>query len=344
MPDPATNIRAARAAGLTYTNDDDPGITRAPAGGGFSYRAPTGRALRDSKTLARIGALAIPPAYTDVWINPDPQGHIQATGRDARGRKQYRYHARWRETRDSAKFAHMARFGRALPTIRAAVEAALARRDLSRPRVIATVVRLLEATLIRIGNDEYARGNNSFGLTTLRRRHVKADGEALKLDFVGKSGIRHQARIGDRRVATIVRKLNDLPGQRLFQHVDEGGVRHDIGSADVNAWLREVSGADITAKDFRTWAATLAAAQTLAAADPPLSDAEAKRAIIACVKDTANRLRNTPSVCRAAYIHPDIFTGWRAGALAGRFTGAVTADEAALIAFLEAIPGVSPGT
>jgi DNA topoisomerase-1 len=330
------SIAAAKEAGLRHVNDDDPGIARRPTGDGFAYHGPDGTRLRDKAALARIKALVIPPAWIDVWICADPRGHIQATGRDVRGRKQYRYHAKWRETRDTAKFGHMAAFGRALPAIRAAVDKDLGRRDLSRERVLATVVRLLEQTLVRIGNDEYARTNKSFGLTTLRNRHLKADGAALVLDFRGKSGVRHRARIGDRRIATIVRRLRELPGQRLFQYEDDG-VIYQIGSSDVNDYLRAVSCEDITAKDFRTWAATLAAAQQLAAADPPLSEVEAKRQLVACVKDTARLLGNTPAVCRKAYIHPQVFTGWRAGALAGRFTGDLDRDEAALIRFLDSI-------
>jgi DNA topoisomerase-1 len=231
----------------------------------------------------------------------------------------------------------MADFARTLPAIRAAVSTDIARRDLSRERVLAAIVRLLEETLIRVGNDEYARDNKSFGLTTLRNRHVREDGPALLLDFKGKSGVRHRARVSDRRVATIIRRLGDLPGQRLFQYQDSDGSVHQLGSGDVNAYLKAISGADITAKDFRTWAATLAAARLLAAADPPLSDAEAKRAMAACVRETAVKLRNTAAVCRAAYIHPGIFSGWRAGALAGRFDGTLDADEAALLAFLESL-------
>ncbi len=327
---------SARAAGLHHVDDSDPGITRQATAAGFRYRR-AGRAVRDAATLKRIAALVIPPAWTDVWICPDPRGHIQATGRDARGRKQYRYHTRWRETRDAAKFGDMAAFGKALPTIRAAVEADLRRRDLGRERVLATIVRLLEDTLVRVGNDEYARSNKSFGLTTLRRRHVKDDDGTLRLDFRGKSGVRHEVRLGDRRIRPIVRKLNDLPGQRLFQFIDANGERHAIGSADVNDYLRTISGADITAKDFRTWAATLAAARALAIVEPPLAEAEAKRAIVATVKDTAGLLGNTPAVCRAAYIHPGVFTGWRAGALSGRFTGPADRDEAALLRFLASV-------
>lgn len=327
---------AARKAGLTYADDSASGIDRQGSPGSFSYRRD-GRMVRDKATLARIAALAIPPAWTEVWICADPRGHIQATGRDVRGRKQYRYHADWRQYRDTAKFRQMAAFGKALPTIRAAVAADLGRRDLSREKVLATVVRLLEDTLVRVGNDEYARANKSFGLTTLRSRHVKADGSAIQLDFKGKSGVRHRLRINDRRVLTVIRKLGDLPGQRLFQFIDADGQAHAIGSTDVNDYLREISGADITSKDFRTWAATLAAARQLALSDPPLSDAEAKRAIARCVKETAGLLRNTPAVCRAAYIHPGVFDGWRAGALAGRFVGEPDADEAALIAFLASV-------
>lgn len=329
--------REARAAGLHHSDDSEPGIGRRAIKNGFAYRDPDGRPIKDKAVIARINGLAVPPAYVDVWICPDPLGHIQATGRDARGRKQYRYHADWRAHRDGAKFAQMAEFGRVLPKIRVAVQRDLGRRDLSRERVLGTIVRLLEQTLVRIGNDEYARTNKSFGLTTLRNRHLKSDGAALRLDFKGKSGIRHQVRIGDRRLLTVIRKLNDLPGQRLFQYVGEDGEPHQLDSADVNDYLREISGVDVTAKDFRTWAATLAAARSLAVADPPLSDAEAKRAIVATVKDTSNLLRNTPSVCRTAYIHPEVFTGWRAGALAGKFSGKLDADEAALIKFLEQV-------
>lgn len=328
---------AAKAAGLRYVNDDDPGIGRQSVNDGFAYTGADGRKLRDAATLKRIAALAIPPAYSEVWICADPRGHIQATGRDAKGRKQYRYHADWRIHRDNAKFSDMAAFGRVLPKIRAAVDRDLARRDLSRERVLATIVRLLELTLIRVGNDEYARTNKSFGLTTLRNRHLKADGAGLLFDFKGKSGVRHRTRVTDRRAQTVIRKLRDLPGQRLFQYEGDDGTPHQIGSADVNDYLRLISGADITAKDFRTWAATLAAAQTLAIADPPLSDAEAKREMAACVKATAGLLGNTPAVCRAAYIHPEVFTGWRAGALRGRFHGEVGGDEKALIRFLDSI-------
>ncbi|WP_439532120.1 DNA topoisomerase IB [Polymorphobacter sp.] len=335
-PDPES-VSAAREAGLRYSSDDDPGIGRSGSPGKFRYTDAKGRRVTDKGDLARIAALAIPPAWTQVWICPHARGHVQATGRDARGRKQYRYHAKWREHRDSAKFGQMAAFGRVLPALRAAVDRDLARRDLSRQRVLATIVRLLETTLIRIGNEDYARTNKSFGLTTLRARHLKADGKALLFDFRGKSGVRHRTRITDRKAQTVIKKLRDLPGQRLFQYEDADGTAHAIDSSDVNDYLRTLTGEDITAKDFRTWAATLGAARTLAAADPPLTEAEAKRAIVACVKTTATQLGNTPAVCRAAYIHPHVFPGWRAGALGGQFSGMLEADEKALIRFLESV-------
>ena len=331
-----TNKAAARKAGLRHVDDGQLGIARKGAAGEFVYREGR-RKVRSAAALKRIAALAIPPAWTDVWICSDSRGHIQATGRDARGRKQYRYHADWRAHRDAAKFGHMAEFGKALPDIRAAVAADMGKRGLQRERVLATLVRLLEGTLVRVGNDEYARTNGSFGLTTLRTSHVKADGLSLRLDFKGKSGIRHKVPMGDRRVLTVVRRLQDLPGQRLFQYEGEGGEVHQIASGDVNDYLREISGVDITAKDFRTWAATLAAARLLAVTDPPLSDAEAKRAIAGCVKETAGMLRNTPAVCRTAYIHPGVFSGWRAGVLAGRFSGDLGDDEQALIRFLRSV-------
>ena len=331
-----TNKAAARKAGLRHVDDGEDGIVRDGPAGAFVYREGR-RKVRRAATLARITALAIPPGWTNVWICSDARGHIQATGRDARGRKQYRYHADWRTHRDAEKFGHMADFGRALPDIRAAVAADMGKRGLQRERVLATIVRLLEATLVRIGSDEYARANKSFGLTTLRNRHVKADGAGLRLDFNGKSGIKHKVPVGDRRILTVVRRLQDLPGQRLFQYEDDDGEVRQVASGDVNAYLRDISGSDVTAKDFRTWAATLAAARLLAVADPPLSDAEAKRAIAGCVKQTAGLLRNTPAVCRAAYIHPGVFSGWRAGALAGRFSGDLGADEQALLGFLRSV-------
>lgn len=330
------NAAAARRAGLRYTGDDELGITRHTARDGFVYRSASGRPLRAPAHLARIAALAIPPAWTEVWICPDPRGHIQATGRDAKGRKQYRYHDAWRTVRDGAKFAHMAAFGRALPAIRARVAADLALPGLPHAKVVATVVALLEATLIRVGNDEYARANNSFGLTTLRARHVRADAGEVRFVFRGKAGVQHRAGVRDRRIVRIVRRLQDLPGQRLFRYQDGDGELRPVGSADVNAWLRDAAGAPFTAKDFRTWAGTLAAARALARQPPPTSAAEAKRVAAQCVKETAGLLGNTPAVCRAAYIHPAVLEAFGARALPPAFADPDdTAFEAAVLAFLD---------
>ena len=301
---------------LTYVNDNDPGITRRRAGKSFSYRAPDGSLVKDAETLARIRKLAIPPAYTDVWICPDPRGHIQATGRDLKGRKQYRYHADWGEARGETKYHRAIEFAHALPGLRAKIERDLSKPGLSKAKVVATVVRLLELTLIRVGNSEYARRNKSFGLTTLRDRHVKVDGSEIRFKFKGKSGIEHQTGLKDRRLARIVRAAQEVPGQHLFQWVDRDGVRHEIGSADVNAYLREAIGDDFSAKDFRTWAGTVAAAQALLGYEPPKTATEAKRTLTACAKTVAGRLGNTPAVCRKAYIHPAVFEAYTDGVLA----------------------------
>ena len=331
-------VEVADAAGLTYVTDDGPGIRRRPAKSGFAYRDPEGRPVHDPETLARIRALAIPPAYSEVWICPDPLGHIQATGRDARGRKQYRYHPRWRSARDETKYARMAAFGRALPAIRARVDADLSRRGLPREKVVATVVRLLELTLIRVGNDEYARSNKHFGLTTLRNRHASLHGAEIEFSFRGKSGVEHRTGVHDRRLARIVKSCQDLPGQRLFQYLDETGARRPIGSADVNAYLHEIAGQAFTAKDFRTWAGTLAAAKALALQPAPASDSEARHAVALCVKATAGLLGNTPAVCRSAYIHPEVLTAFVERKLPRTFAGAEgRAYEKAVLKFLDAL-------
>ena len=337
-------LEAAEDAGLRYVHDDDPGFGRRRIGGGFVYVNAHGHRIADPRTLGRIERLAIPPAYERVWICSDPLGHLQATGRDARGRKQYRYHPRWRTVRDEAKFARMAAFGRALPAIRERVEADLRRHSLCHEKVIATVVSLLEATLIRVGNDEYARDNGSFGLTTLRNRHVTASGERLMFEFKGKSGVTRRIGLRNRRLARIVRALHDLPGQRLFQWVDADGARHQVGSADVNAYLHEITGEAFTAKDFRTWAGTIAAAKALALQPAPASEAEAKRLTALCVKATAGLLGNTPAVCRSAYIHPAVIEAFSAGTLPARFADAEgEAYEAAVLNFLDALAApVSP--
>ena len=338
LPPVEGNPAAAAAAGLRYVTDEDPGIRRVKSGSGFTYSDPHGVAVRDEATLERISKLVIPPAYTDVWICPDPRGHIQATGRDTRGRKQYRYHPDWRSVRDETKYARMAAFGRALPDIRARVDADLRRRGLPKEKVVAAVVRLLELTLIRVGNDEYARTNKHFGLTTLRNRHARLHGAEIEFAFKGKSGVEHRTGVHDRRLARIVKSCQDIPGQRLFQYIDDAGARHAIESADVNAYLHAVSGETFSAKDFRTWAGTLAAAKALALQPAPSSEREAKQAMTLCVKATAGLLGNTPAVCRSAYIHPEVlkaFADRRLPKAFARCEGA--ACEKAVLKFLDAL-------
>lgn len=306
---------AAIEAGLSYVDADRPGLTRRKSGTGFSYRDAKGAPVRDPKTLKRIRALAIPPAYTDVWICPRANGHIQATGRDAKGRKQYRYHPDFREARDSTKFERIMAFADALPGIRARVDSDMGRRGLPREKVLATVVHLLEATLIRVGNDDYARTNKSYGLTTLRDPHVRIEGAELTFRFKGKSGKTWNLSVKDRRVARIVKSCQDLPGQDLFQYIDEGGERRDVTSADVNAYLREITGQDITAKDFRTWAGTVLAALALQEFEAFDSQAKAKKNLRGAIEGVAARLGNTPTICRKCYIHPEILDGYLEGAL-----------------------------
>ncbi len=342
-------VAAAIAARLRHVSDDRPGITRHRARHGFDYRDRDGALIGDFATLRRIKALAIPPAWTDVWICPSPNGHIQATGRDARGRKQYRYHPRWRETRDETKYGRMLVFSRALPQIRARVDADLRRHGLPRERVLAAIVRLMELTLFRIGNVEYSKTNNSYGLTTLRDRHAVIDGNEIRLSFRGKSGVRQEGRITDRRLARIVKNCRDLPGYELFQYVDHDGNRHTIDSNDVNQYLREISGEEITAKDFRTWAGTQLAALALQQLSALEGEAAAKSAakstIVRAVEQVAKHLGNTVAVCRKCYIHPAIFEGYLDGTLlrtlaertreylAENIAG-MSAEEAAVTAFL----------
>lgn len=313
----ADGRQAAHAARLHYVTDAMPGITRRRAGKGWAYRGPDGAPVRDPATLARIRALAVPPAYTDVWICPDPLGHLQATGRDARGRKQYRYHADWRAVRDETKYDRLTIFAAALPRIRARVVADLAQRGLSRDKVLATLVRLMELTQLRVGNPEYVRQNKSFGLTTLRNRHVEVHERSVRLVFKGKSGIVHEADVRSPRLARIVRRLRDLPGQDLFQYLDEDGQRHGIGSDDVNDYLREISGEQITAKDFRTWAGTVLAARALAGIEPLETRKATRGAMLAVIKEVAQALGNTAAICRKCYIHPAVLDGWLDGSLHG---------------------------
>jgi DNA topoisomerase-1 len=329
-------LDAAADAGLRYVHDHDPGIHRVEDPRGARLLKPDGRAVTDAATLDRIGRLAIPPAWTDVWICPHPAGHIQAIGRDARGRKQYRYHPDWRACRDEAKFERVCAFGRALPRLRRQVEADLRHHGLRRERVLAAVVRLLEVTLIRVGNAEYAKANKSFGLTTLRKRHVSLSGVGAVFEFRGKSGVAHKTGFHDARLARVLRGCEALPGQRLFQYLDEAGARFAVESSDVNAYLRAAMGDAFSAKDFRTWSGTLAAARALAMQPPPQSEAEAKRTAATCVKAVAALLGNTPSVCRACYIHPAVFQAFDAGGLSHRLVGGDRAAELALLKLLEA--------
>ncbi len=328
----------AEAASLVYVHDSDPGLTRRRSGYGFAYYRPDGRVERDAAVIQRIRTLVIPPAWSEVWISPDPRGHIQAVGRDQKGRKQYIYHPDWRAERDGAKYAHMAAFGRALPALRARVEQDLARTGLPRDKVLAAVVRLLEMTHIRVGNDEYADANKSFGLTTLRKRHVDVTGSGAVFEFRGKGGKVHRTGFRDRRLARLIRRCEALPGQRLFQYVGGDGARHSIGSHDVNAYIREATGGPFTAKDFRTWAGTLACARALADAGPASSPTDARRRIAACVKCVAAQLGNTPAVCRRSYVHPAVFDAYAAGELSARLTGATRdAAERALLRFLRGL-------
>jgi DNA topoisomerase I len=307
---------AAEYAGLAYVSDDKPGIRRRRSGKGFRYQsAPGGERVSEKVTLARIKALAVPPAWTDVWICPKANGHIQATGRDARGRKQYRYHARFREVRDSTKYHHMLAFAESLPAIRSKVQEHLSLRGLPREKVLATVVHLLEATLIRVGSDEYARANKSYGLTTLKNRHIAVEGSALKFNFKGKSGKVWKLDVRDRRIAKIIRACQELPGQELFQYLGEDGETRDVTSSDVNDYLREISGEDITAKDFRTWHGTVLAAIALQEFQKFDSQAGAKRNIKEAIQKVAARLGNTPMICRKCYIHPEIITTYIEGSL-----------------------------
>ncbi|MDQ2993191.1 MAG: DNA topoisomerase IB [Candidatus Eremiobacteraeota bacterium] len=320
----------AKSVGLRYVGDDVPGIRRKPRGKSFAYVAADGRAVRDRATLDRIEALAVPPAYTDVWISPLANGHMQATGRDARGRKQYRYHAKWREVRDGTKYARTVAFAKTLPKIRQSLDRDLRRSGLPREKVLAAVVRLLETTTIRVGNEEYARENGSYGLTTMHNAHVKVSGGSMRFSFRGKSKIRHAISLEDRRLAKIVRTCQELPGQRLFQYVDDDGEAHAIESNDVNEYIRSISGDDFTAKDFRTWEGTVACAMLLADRSPIDAETERKRQVADAMKLVAARLGNTPTVCRTCYVHPAILATYlengtlgkfRAGAIRNRMSG-----------------------
>lgn len=310
---------AAGRADLTYVSDAEPGIRRRRAGRGFAYSLPENKRVADKETLERIRSLAIPPAWTDVWISPDPSGHIQATGRDLAGRKQYRYHPDWLACRDEAKFSSLVAFAEALPKLRAQVDADLRRRGVPRQRVVAAVVWLLDRTMMRIGNDIYARQNKSFGLTTLQTRHLRIDGQQLHFRFVGKSGQEWKVKLVDRRIAHTVRAIQELPGQHLFQYLDDEKARRPIHSHDANDYIREAIGTEFTSKHFRTWGGTTAAAFLLAREPVPESKREAARMLNAVIDAVARKLRNTRSVCRQSYIHPAVLDDWREGRLADDF-------------------------
>lgn len=335
----ATRPPRDRATGLLIVDDSAPGITRRRAGTGFSYRTPDGTVTRDPETLARIRALAIPPAWTDVWISPHPDGHIQATGRDDAGRKQYRYHARWQSTRSAAKFARLAEFGRALPAIRERVDSDLRRTGLPRERVLATAVRLLESTAIRIGNASYERTNNSFGLTTLKNRHVRVTTSRVAFSFRGKSGKWHAVDVQDERLARAVARIRATPGQALFQYLDEAGDPRRVHSHDVNAYLQTIAPAYVTAKDFRTWVGSLTALELLLAEEPAPAKTTRNRQVVAVIDAVALRLGNTRAVARSSYIHPSLIDAFLAGTLAipaklPDITG-LTDPERALVAIIE---------
>ena len=337
-------MASARAAGLRYTTDAKPGIRRTRRGSAFRYFTAEGRRVTSAEELGRIRCLVIPPAWEEVWICPDARGHLQATGRDARGRKQYRYHPKWREIRDETKYDRLIGFAQALPQIRARTDGDLKKAGVPREKVLATVVQLLEKTLIRVGNDEYAKQNRSFGLTTLRDGHVDVRGGRVRFTFRGKSGIEHEIDLDDRRLARIVRACRDIPGYDLFQFYDEQGRHQAVGSVDVNAYLKELTGEDYTSKDFRTWAGTVHAAQLLRDLTDYKSATEAKRHVVRAVESVAKRLGNTKAVSRKCYIHPAIFDSYADGSMVkmrvararrSRSPYALNECEAAVLALLQ---------
>ena len=335
----ADHVQALMSASrLRHCDDKKPGITRKRAGHGWAYFLPSGERIKDRDEIDRLNRIALPPAYVDAWFCPYANGHIQATGVDAKGRKQYRYHPDFRAQQEADKYERCADFGRALPKLRARVTADLAGRKLARDTVVAAVVRLLDLGHIRVGNEAYAKQNKSFGATTLRNRHARVSGSRLRLEYVGKSGKKQRLTIEDRRLATLVRRMQDLPGQHLFEYLDSEGQPHPVGSADVNAYLHEIAGEAFTAKDFRTWAGTLAAAKALAMQPAPAGEREAKTAVTLCVKATSGLLGNTPAVCRKAYIHPEVLTAFADKRLPKAFAKAEGPKfEAAMLKFLDAL-------
>jgi DNA topoisomerase I len=340
--DPAESARVAR---LRYVSDAAPGIRRRRADSGFYYLLPDGTKIEDAETLTRIRSLAIPPAWRDVWISPDPRGHLQATGYDSRRRKQYRYHDRWRGVRDAVKYDRMIAFGEALPAIRRRVHLDLALPGLPREKALAAVVRLMDSTLARVGNEEYRRENGSFGLTTLRNRHVQVTGSRVMLSFRGKGGKQLEAKVTDRRLARVVSQSQEIPGQQLFQYLDDDGRRHTVESEDVNEYLREAGGGDFTAKDFRTWGGSVLAHVLLCAGDCPELERERKSVVASAVESVAALLGNTPTICRKSYVHPGVIEAYLAGTLTpvsggsgrgGRGPAGLSDEEYAFLHFLRA--------
>ena len=342
-PDPK---ESAQAAGLRYVTDAKPGIRRIRCGKGFRYTAPGGATIHDEETLGRIRALVIPPAWTGVWVCTIANGHLQATGRDARGRKQSRYHPRWREVRDETKYGRMVQFAQALPQIRERVKKDLALPGLPREKVLATIVSLMEQTHIRVGNQEYAKENGSYGLTTLRNKHVEVNGSQVTFSFQGKSKVHHTVSLQDRRLARIIKQCEDLPGYELFQYVDEEGERHAIDSSDVNEYLREITGQHFTAKDFRTWAGSVLACDLLRGMDAFENQTQAKKNVVAAIKSVAAKLGNTPSICRKCYVHPAVLEAYLGGISVeeakaeleeeiGEQSNALRKDERVLLRLLE---------
>lgn len=315
MEERTTEAQHAKEAGLRYVNDSEPGISREAHGKEFRFRDAKGKLITAAEQVRRIKSLAIPPAWTEVWICADPDGHLQATGRDARGRKQHRYHKRWREARDETKYNRMIDFAKALPKVRDRISSDLAKQGLPREKVLAAIVKILETGAVRVGNDEYARTNNSFGLTTMQDRHAKVSRRAIRFEFRGKSGKHHKVRLEDKRLARIVKHCQDIPGQELFQYVDDRGRNRDVTSTDVNQYLREITGGDFTAKDFRTWAGTVLAAMALREVEKFDTKAQAKKNIVRAIENVAERLGNTPSICKKCYVHPFVLDAYMDGSL-----------------------------
>lgn len=339
FPDTGTALCPDLPPDLHYVDDSGPGIVRKKVRGKFAYFLPSGERIQNETEISRINKLAIPPAYTDVWICPDPQGHMQATGRDARGRKQYRYHSRWREIRDCNKYDRLIAFGAALPKMRERLEQHLDKRGMPREKVMALLVQLLESTLIRVGNSRYAKQNRSYGLTTLRTRHVDVRGSAIRFHFRGKSGVEHRVTLRNQRLARMVRRCMELPGQHLFQYLDEDGTRHPVSSSDVNQFIQQMTGGDFTAKDYRTWAGSALALDNLRDREWQ-PDATARRNLVETVKEVSQQLGNTPAVCRQCYIHPAVLEAFTAGELAklpkARKRKWMSTEEVTLLKFLQA--------